>query len=291
MQNDAIKFIGYTLLGMFFLFSGTLHAQDGRQQQKILQLVEWIDLTPTDNGSIFTKIQRMLEGVTDLTVRVTSPDIPIEKRRLWVMTIDGGKPALMSHQTGVRNPKWGKKNWIAYEQESDTNGDGVINFHDRLRVKIINLNSGVIRTIGNGLTPIWSPDGEALAFIKEGEIWIYKLTGSLLPMSQALLKGELVYFNKHSKALADKFWTINVNDGTIKQLPADMQRKYLWLGALSSDGQRILMSDASYSDIFIKNLHLNNSEINLTNDEYLEIGPDWSSDEKSIVFVSDRPIE
>ena len=292
MQRINNKIVVYILFGISFYYSSVAVAQEGHRQHSILQLIEWMEVKPGDNNGILSILRRLLEDMANLSVRVTSPDIPMEKRRLWIMPINNGKPRLLSEQTSVRNPKWGKKDWIAYEQESDTNGDGFIDFHDRMKIQIIKLNTGHIRSIGEGVTPIWSPDGEALAFIRDGEIQIYKLSGSILSVTQAKLEGELVYSNKRSKALADKFWMININNGIIQKLPEDLQRKYLWLGVLSSDGQRMLMSDASHSDIFIRKLStLDNHGINLTQDKYIDLEPHWSPDEKSIVFVSDRPVD
>ena len=251
-------------------------------------LVDWIEARESKTG-LFQWIKSRLEHVTGLVIRVTSPDVPPMERRLWRISAEGGKPLLISTQTGVRNPRWGTGNLIVYEVESDTNGDGTINMHDDLTVQIVDPRNGATRDLGVGSSPVWSPDGGAVAFIRKNAIQIHRLASEGEPSPRLSLSGNLIFTDKRSLAFAKHFWSMDLRNGEVRKLPAELERRYLWLGAVSPSGAKLVMSDVANTDIFIRHLSARIPERNLTEDPFLDMDPAWSPDERYVVYVSDRP--
>jgi Tol biopolymer transport system component len=256
----------------------------------INRLVNWVENEDTD-GNFISRIKDRLKGASDLVVRVTSPDIQAAHRHLWKINKNGGKPQMINNQSGVQNPAWGKKNWIAYEVLTDTNKDGIVDSRDQINIEIINMENNQSKNIGFGRSLAWSPDGENLAYINGSEIWIYNLKEqATMQVDKLKLNGNIIFTDKKSLANAEKFWFKNLNNGKTCPLPTELKKRYLWLGAFSSNGKKIVRSDTSYSDIYIIFLEENMREIKLTDDAYTDLEPAWSPDEQWVVFVSDRPV-
>ena len=265
-----------------------VYAQDLNMNFKPMVIIKWTKIEESKENYL----RKMLNQLTEFFIRITSPDIPPESRHLWIVSIDGKTKHLLSQDVGIRSPQWGKLGQILYLVESDTNQDGNIDFHDDTIIKVIDISNGkgIASEVGRGESPVWSPDGTHIAFLRDGEIWIHKLNGDTLPIEEISHEGCLVVTNQQSPSKAKEFWAIDVKSKEIKKLSNDPKKRYMWLSLLSNSKTMITFSDSQKKDIFIRNIKSNSPDINLTNDEFSDMDPAWSPDDKYIVYVSDRPI-
>lgn len=265
-----------------------VYAQDLNMNFKPKVIIKWTKIEESKENYL----RKMLNQLTEFFVRITSPDIPLESRHLWIVSIDGKTKRLLSQDVGIRSPQWGKLGQIVYLVESDTNQDGNIDFHDDTIIKIIDISKskGIISEVGRGESPVWSPDGTHIAFLRDGEMWIHKLNGDTLPIKEISHEGCLVVTNRRSPSKAKEFWTIDMKSKEIKKLSNDPKKRYMYLSLLSNSKTMIAFSDSQKTDIFIRNIESNSPDINLTNDKFSDMDPAWSPDDKYIVYVSDRPI-
>jgi len=252
-------------------------------------LVAWEKPDPRPGG-LFDSLKNRLQKVGDMVVRVTSPDVAPENRHLWIISEDGKTKRLLSSEGGVRGPHWGAAGFIAYEVEADTNNDGVIDANDDLQIHVIAAAGGASQSAGKGRSPVWSPDGRHLAFLRDDGIWTYGLDGEVKRLDHSQ-KGSLIFTDRRSVATATNFWTLDIATQAIQPLLPELQKRYLWLGSISPSGSKLVFHDAMRSDIFVRKLTVLEPETNLTADAFSDFDPTWSPDEKFIVFVSDRPID
>jgi hypothetical protein len=274
--------------GAGWLIANQLRAEPVQMREPVIRhLVDWVESEAADTGFLGWIRDRVKE-ITGLVVRITSPDVRPESRRLWVIPASGGEPQRLAQDTGARNPRWGKRGFIAFEQEADTNGDGSIDALDHTLIRVVRADGGESVKVGQGSAPVWSPDGLHLAFIREDTIWVHRLGGEAVPLTQAVLSGTLIGTDRLTSALVTSFWAIPVRGGAPRQLPPDLGNRYVWLGAVSPSGKRLVFHNAMRSDIYIRWLQNAGREINLTNDPYTDMDPAWSPDERFVVFVSDR---
>jgi hypothetical protein len=254
----------------------------------VRNLVDWVDVQEAAPGLI-DLIRQRVRDITGLVVRITSPDIGPEERRLWVISASGGEPRLLSPETGVRRPRWGRLGFVAFEQEIDTNGDGTLDALDSTVIGVVPAEGGEGSKLGVGRAPVWSPDGQHLAFIRDDAIWIYRLGGVPVPLHDAQVRGALVVTDRRTAALARVFWMLPLDGRAPQRLPEEMDDRYIWLGAVSPSGASLTFSDAMHSDIYVRRLDSTGRETNLTNDPYSDLDPAWSPDERFVVYVSNRP--
>lgn len=251
-------------------------------------LVDWID-TP-DNASWVDTLRNRLDKLTDFFVRVTSPDIPRESKHLWIVSADGKNKCLVSQEASVGEPRWGTGGFILYLAEADTNGDGVLDFKDEYLIRAVRPNGEGGRTLGQGQSAVWSPDGRKAAIIHDSKIMVAGLDGQAVPLGPGVPAGKLITANSLASSRTRQFWAVDTRTGSDETLPEKLRTKYLWLGALSVSGTKLVFADAMKTDIFVRGVDGARPDRNVTNDRFLDMDPAWSPDEKNIVYVSDSPL-
>jgi dipeptidyl aminopeptidase/acylaminoacyl peptidase len=250
--------------------------------------MDWVDTN--DNISFIDKLRSRLDSLTDFFVRVTSPDIPRESKRLWIISPDGKDKCLVSQEAAVSEPRWGAAGFILYLVEADTNGDGVIDFKDEYLIRAIQPNGQAARTLGQGQSAVWSPDGKRAAIIHDSKILVVDLDGQATPLGQGVPAGKLIATNSRASSRTRQFWAVDTRTGSDETVPEKLRTKYLWLSALSASGTKLVFADAMKTDIFVRSVAGGQSDRNITNDRFLDMDPSWSPDERNIVYVSDSPL-
>src|SRR5437016_6122643 len=76
------------------------------------QLLDWVDAK--DDVSLFENLRLRLDRLTDIFVRVTSPDISRESKHLWIVSAEGKTKCLVSSEASVSEPRWGAAGYILY---------------------------------------------------------------------------------------------------------------------------------------------------------------------------------
>lgn len=164
--------------------------------------------------------------------------------------------------------------------------------------------------VARGNTPVWSPDGRRLAFVREGELFVSdpdgrqvrRLVGRSSQGRFVVLSpswspdGATIVFAAAPWG-AGAIYTVSVADRTVRRLTHDREP---WRGnytpAYSPDGRLIAFSrstDAFNTDIFL--MRRNGTGLRrLTTSQGTETrlaeehGPAWSPDGRTIVFVTNR---
>jgi Tol biopolymer transport system component len=153
-----------------------------------------------------------------------------------------------------------------------------------------------------GTSPIWSPNGKSLFYLRQGKLYERNLTGGpaqehphpgVDALSQLLgwvrdSSGQLLATSKIGTEV-EQVWLIDPKSGKATRLPYDVA--YLCLPNLSPDGKSLVHSKyagaGSRTELYLR--RPDGKDKPLTKDDYDDEYPCWSPDGKSIVFVSDRP--
>jgi hypothetical protein len=256
---------------------GTGHAASEGSAEHILI---WLPKTEAAPQSLMDRLGRLRDVVT----RYTSPDVPSQSRHLWRMAADGSGRCRLSADSGVRAPRWGTAGHVLYRQDADTNHDGRIDDLDEDLIKVIPADGGEPTEIGEGRSAAWSPDGKTIAIIHNGGLEFRNLHGERLAPAERP-PGEIVFTNSLDPELAHDFWSVDVRGNQRTPLSDDLGRKYLWLGAQSQTGGKVLFPGATRESL----LTISGDEAKphaIVHDADLFIDPGWSPDQRSIVFVS-----
>lgn len=273
----------FAALALFVLVRGV-----SAQQPPPAWLLDWVDTK--GSASFSDQILKRLDGLTDFFVRVTSPDIPRESKHLWIVSADGKNKCLVSQESAVSDPRWGAGGFILYLVEADTNGDGVIDYKDEYLVRAIQPNGQAARTLGQGQSAVWSPDGRRAAIIHDSKILVAGLDGQTSPIGSGLPPGRIVVASSRASSRNRQFWAVEAQTGKSESLPESLRSKYMWLGSLSPSGRQLVFADAMKTAIFIRPADNSQPDLNLTNDRFSDMDPSWSPDERNIVYVSDSPL-
>lgn|GEM_PF-6602192 len=273
-----------------FLLMLTLFAWSAAGQNddsKPVLLVKWIAPQSADH-SLLEQIRSKTDKLVEFAARATSPDTPTSSRRLWVVSADGAKNTALALVPGVRRPRWGSGKFIAFEIESDTNGDGNIDFHDEPSVGFVAESGGGVTRIGPGMSPIWSPDGKHLAYVSQGKIVVYDVVAKreINVDDPSIPGGVIVYTNKRSLASINDFWTMDMTNRRVEKLP-NAKRKYLWLESTSRTGDDAVYSNLARTSIIVKQLTTGKTRT-IVADKHVNFDPSWSPDGALIVYVSTR---
>src|SRR5262249_49182031 len=148
---------------------------------------------------------------------------------------------------------------------------------------------GVARTVAQGTSAVWSPDGRYLGFVQDGKLLVATLRGDVLPLGHTVPAGKIIAANSRSPSAAPGFWAIDARSGAKESLPDDLTKKYLWLGKLSPSGSRIVFANTMQTSLKIREAQNDSSSKDIAQGNSHFVDPTWSPDEKHIVYVSDRP--
>lgn len=249
-------------------------------------LLDWIEVK--DSGGLDQQLRSQLNKLTEFFVRVTSPDVPRQSRRIWKISADGSQTCVMSDDTGVRYPRWGAGGYVLYLQEADTNKDGRIDFNDDFLIRVVSSSGGTARTVAQGKSAVWSPNGRFIAFVRDGRIFVANMQGEILPLGSGVPAGKLIATDSRNPA-AHNFWAVDAQNEAKETLPEDLTKKYLWIGALSPSGSKIVFVNTMKTGLEVRDAQNENSTKEIVHGNFHFLDPVWSSDEKQIVYVSDRP--
>jgi Tol biopolymer transport system component len=228
-----------------------------------------LDTQKEDSRGLVAWLHSRLDPLVRTLVHHTSPDIPRESRRLWRISADGTGKCILSSDTGVQMPRWGASGKVLFFDEAGTNGDGRIDALDDYLIRIVPASGGATRTIGQGKSAVWSPDGKFVAYVHGGRLEFTGPDGA--PVNEgAIHTGHIVMSNSPNREVARNFWAVDSQTGNQVPLPAELSSKYLWMGMLSPSGARIVYSNTTKTAIIISAAN-QTSGINLIADGALNL--------------------
>jgi Tol biopolymer transport system component len=246
-------------------------------------LVDWAPQKETSQGLV-AWLHARLDPLVRTLVHYTSPDIPRESRRLWKISVDGTNRCVLASDTGVHLPRWGNAGYILFFVEADTNGDGRIDSQDDYLIRVVPATGGASRTIAQGKSAVWSPDGRFVAYVRSGHMGVVNLDGAPVGGNQ-VPAGQIIMSNSPNPEVARNFWAVDSQTANQVPLPSELSGKYLWMGMLSPSGTKIVYSNTTKTALVIAPAN-QTSGTNLIADDALNLDPSWSPDEKQVVYVS-----
>jgi dipeptidyl aminopeptidase/acylaminoacyl peptidase len=274
----------------FLIVLALVAAVDSRgQTQQARHLVDWVAVREGE-GSYQERLRKQLDRITDFFVRVTSPDVARDARRLWIVSAGGKSKCLVSPEAGVSEPRWGSGGYIVYLMEADTNGDGSVDYRDDYLIRAVQPSGRGLRLLGQGRSAVWSPDGRNVAILRNGAIFVATLTGEVVPLGPGAPPGKFIVTNSLASPRTRSFWAVDARTSAAEPLPAELREKYLWLGALSPSGGYLVFPNEMKTDLFVRRTAGGEQDLNITNDRFTDMDPSWSPDGSSIVYVSDSPL-
>lgn len=260
----------------------------GAQTPAAGRVLDWVD-APADGNAIGRWARERTRTLTDYVVRATSPDVPAQSRRLWRLDLASGAKCLLSPDSGVHAPRWGRGGYIVFLADADTNGDGRIDFNDEQLVVVMPQAGGAARSVGRGRSVAWSPDGKLLAIVSQRQLSLVDLNGKPLAPGNNDAAGRIVVADSRHPDSTRLVWAMDARSRQIEPLDAESTRKYLWLGALTRDGRRATFANAQHDDLYVGDPARPEAALNVTLDEHLDFDPAWSPDERGLVYVSTNP--
>lgn len=281
--------LGGQLVRVALVIATALSVETAAQTRTPAHLLDWLEPV-AGNASITDALRARLDRLTDFFVRVTSPDIARDAKHLWIVSADGRSKCLVSNEGRVSEPRWGTAGFILYLVEADTNGDGRMDFRDDYLVRAVRPSGRDARTLAQGQSAVWAPDGRRAAIIRDGRLMAADLDGQVTPLGASAPQGKIVVADGRGASPSRQFWTVDARTQSVDALPADLRAKYLWLGSVSPSGARLVFADTNKTAIFLRTTAGGTPDRNLTNDRFANLDPAWSPAETHVVYVSDSPV-
>jgi Tol biopolymer transport system component len=188
-----------------------------------------------------------------------------EKSEIKVMQSDGGNLQPIPGMSGAATFSWSPDRkrlvYIVHHGDSDWSMY-IIGADGKNKVR---LTQGDL-----DYNPTWSPDGKQIAFSRNGNLWVMRVSNDLQPVASDL-----------------------------RQLTTN-PKECVWEIAWSPDGKQIAFDaqmgtptgTASYEDPSTTEIYIINADGSnlrqLTNNQFIDAGPSWSPDGKQLTFFSNR---
>ncbi len=278
--------------------------EGGEKSRQVKSLYDPKDRPPAKKNQISRLLGVPLEQVGKFLEKVTS-SILLNPEGRNIFRIDLGKKIVTkltilnegSVSTPMASPDGSR---VAF----------VWNRADRQEVCVLNLDDvpvkpEKIRVFGQGISPVWWPEGMKLLYLRQGRIQAKDLGEGV---EHELFPGGIDYltrllgWTRDGRLLAivrlgtfDQLWAIDVPAGTFRLL--DYDEAYLLLPRISPDRKFVVHTRypgaGERTSLYLRGG--DNTLTRLTNTigppepQYDDDSPSWAPDSKSIIFVSNRP--